>query len=111
MADEAYIVALQRVIGELHGCPSQHMGTVNVQETMAARIIWQGDVEVFLLVGHPRAVTCYAWLRKDTARRRRFFAVLGTAIVKTPLDAVKFAHMLSTGPLIDEFCKLVEGPR
>jgi len=110
MLDDAYVAGLQRLIRELHGCPSEHLETVHVQETVQEMTIWQGDVEVFAVPSHPRATRCYAWLKQAAQRnRRRLYAVLGNTVIKTPLDAVKFAHMVNIGPLIDEFSQLVEG--
>ena len=43
----------------------------------------------------------------DVRRRQkvRFFAVLETGVVRSPLDAVKFAHVAANATLIDEFSK------
>jgi len=107
-AGKEYIAALQRVIAELHGCSSLHIETVWVHETFLGKSIWHGNVEVFLLSGHPRAEMCYAWTQPlvRKSKRVRFFAVLATSVIKTPLDAVKMAHLAASGSLINDFSKL-----
>jgi hypothetical protein len=108
MPGKGYIAALQRVIGELHRCSSLHIETVWVHETFLGKSVWHGNVEVFLLSGHPRAEKCYAWTQPlgRKSKRVRFFAVLGTTVIKTALDAVKMAHLAASGSLINDFSKL-----
>lgn len=62
---EAYILTLQMVIRELHGCGSTHVETVPVHEVFKGQTVWQGDVEIFELKGHPKAKRCYAWSHID----------------------------------------------
>jgi len=103
------IAMLQRVIVEIHSCSAQHLETAHVAETFLGRTIWEGDVEVFAVLGHPRARRCYAWVKRiGGLKRARFFAVLETTVIRTALDAVKFAHISTNAPLIDEFSKLAE---
>jgi hypothetical protein len=105
--DQGYIAALKRVIEELHACSPEHRETVHVRETFLGRTVWQGNVEVFTVTGHPRARTCYAWIKPRTRKRKRsrFFAVLGNSAIQSALDAVKFVHVASSAPLIDELSK------
>lgn len=58
-----YIAQLKKAILAQHGCGARHFTTVPVTKTSRGKIIWQGDVEVFDLIKHPKAVTCYAWSR------------------------------------------------
>jgi hypothetical protein len=103
------IAMLRRVINELHCCEVEHLETVHVVENGLGRIIWEGDVEVFATRSTGRTRKCYAWVRRVGRRRHvRFFAVLETTVIKTALDAVKFAHVASSHSLIDEFSKLAE---
>jgi hypothetical protein len=85
-----------------------HVETVWVHETFLGKSVWHGNVEVFLLAGHPRAEKCYAWTQSlgRRSKRVRFFAVLGTTIIKTALDAVRMAHLAPTGALVNDFSKL-----
>ena len=108
--DQGYIDALQRIIAELHGCSSEHVETVAVHEVFLGRTMWQGNVEVFAVTGHPRAQRCYAWIHPRTRKRKRsrFFAVLGSSAVKSALDAVKFMLVSTSAPLINEFSTVSE---
>lgn len=86
-----YIDRLRTAIRDLHGCESAHVGTTPVKETFQGKTIWEGDVETFYLIGHPKAVRCYAWAHasgKDD-KSTRYVAVLAVPPVKSPLDAVK----------------------
>jgi hypothetical protein len=108
--DRDYIVALQRIIAELHGCSSEHIESVHIHEMFLGRTVWQGNVEVFTVFAHPRAQKCYAWIHPRTRRRKRsrFFAVLGSSAVKSALDAVKFVLVSTSAPLVNEFSRVGE---
>ena len=49
------INTLRQVILELHGCSSRHVSTVPVQQTSQGHTVWQGLIEVFDLINHPKA--------------------------------------------------------
>ncbi len=114
LPDEAYISTLQRIIAELHNCSSEYAETVHIKETVPGRVLWEGNVEVFTLIIHPRAKRCFAWIRRQgrSRKRVRFFAVLGTGVVRNALGAVRFAHLITNAQLVNEFSRLgeQEGP-
>ena len=83
------IERLQKAIRDLHGCDSTHMQTVAVHETFQGKIVWDGDVEVFLSIDHSRARRVYAWSYKGDNGETRRVAVLGVPPIDTPLDAVR----------------------
>ena len=85
------IDTLREVILELHGCSSRHVSTVPVQETSQGHTVWQGLIEVFDLIDHPKAHRCYAWTYPDDEGRMQFAAVLGLPPVQSAHDAVKAA--------------------
>lgn len=89
MTDPAGIPALQDAIRHLHGCEATHAETVHVDETFKGETVWSGDVEVFVLHGHPKAPRAYAWSEPTTGTRRRFFAVLHVPPVDSPAAAVR----------------------
>ena len=93
-----YIEALKATILRLHGCQADHIKTVPVTETFQDRIVWQGDVEVFNIRGHPKASTCYAWAHASGSddQGKRYVAVLAIPPVDSPQTAVKAA-------IVDEF--------
>jgi hypothetical protein len=108
VADEAYIKALERIIAEIHGCPSQHLETVRVHEVVVDRTVWEGDVEVFAVLGHPRAQRCFAWVPDHGPEGEpiRLFAVLETKLLRTALDAVKFVRVARSAELINKYSRL-----
>lgn len=90
MSTEAYIAELRDVIRRLHGVDSHHVESVPVLETFKGQTVWQGIVEVFELVGHPKASRLYAWIQ-DADGKKRHFTVLHVAPVDSPLAAVRAA--------------------
>lgn len=50
-----YIGELQAVILKLHGCAARYLETVPVSEIFRGETVWEGDVEVFEISGHPKA--------------------------------------------------------
>ena len=77
-----------------HDCESEHIDTVYVVETLKGGTIWEGEVFVFDLIGHPTALTCYAWSMDDQQVR----AVLREEPVDSPEAAVRAA-------LVQEHCE------
>lgn len=90
-----YIAELQAVILNLHGCESKYLETVPVTEEFQGETIWQGEVEVFELKGHPKAKRCYAWghATGENDQARRYVAVLELPPVDSPQTAVKAGIM------------------
>jgi len=88
-----YIAELQKAIRNLHGCESQYLETVPVTETFEGKTVWQGEVEVFELTGHPKATHAYAWSHKagKQDRETRYVTVLQIPPVDSPQTAVKVA--------------------
>ena len=56
-----YLSEIRAAIKHNHGCNSLHVQTVPVKEVFRGETAWEGDVEVFDLVGHAKAKRCYAW--------------------------------------------------
>lgn len=57
----AYIAELRSTIRRLHQCDASHTRTEAVKEVINGQVLWDGQVEVFALLGHDRALRCYAW--------------------------------------------------
>ena len=91
MTDPAGIPALLDAIRHLHGAEARHVETVLVHERTPddLQTVWEGDVEVFELVGHPNATRCYVWSEPTTGTKRRFFAALHVGQVNSPAMAVR----------------------
>ena len=90
-----YIARLQQAIRDLHGCESQYLETVPVKEMFQGKIVWQGDVEVFQIRGHPKAKRAFAWSHVAGAndQQTRYITVLELPPVDSPQAAVKAAIM------------------
>jgi len=86
-----YRQELARVVEAAHGA-ALHVRTVRVEETFQGRPAWVGDVEVFALTTHPKAILCFAWgVRRDDDKGWDVTTVLGVPPVTTPELAVKAA--------------------
>jgi hypothetical protein len=85
-----YIGELIDVIRRLHGCEAEYVETVPVTESFRGQTVWQGDVEVFNIRGHPVAKRAYAWSH-ETDKGKRYVAVLELPPVDSPEKAVRAA--------------------
>ncbi len=90
-----YLEELESVIVKLHGCEAAPVGTVAVEEIHQGKMVWQGEVEVFELTGHPRARLCYAWGLPDEIGTLQIVIVLEIPPVDSALMAVRVG--LATG--------------
>jgi hypothetical protein len=90
-----YIAELIEAIRRLHGCEATYLETVPVTETFQGETVWQGDVEVFGIRGHPKATKVYAWshLAGKNDQNERYVAVLELPPVTSPETAVRAANM------------------
>jgi hypothetical protein len=89
-----YIEELRGVIRRLHGVEARHIESVPVkEETSQGKTVWEGIVEVFELIGHPKASLVYAWARDtdDPAKLRRYVTILHLHLVTSPEAAVRAA--------------------
>ena len=84
------IPLLQKAIKETYGCESKYVESVPILEHFKAKTVWQGTVEVFDLIGHPKAKRAYAWTYRDGTQNKTI-AVLGIPPVDSPQSAVKVA--------------------
>jgi hypothetical protein len=91
VANKIYIKKLEAVIFQLHGATAKHVNTVPVHEVFQGQTVWQGEVEVFDLTGHPKAKRAYAWSHKEGENDagERFVAVLEIPPVDSALTAVR----------------------
>jgi hypothetical protein len=84
------ITKLKDAIRATHGCESLHVKSVLVVEEFEGQTAWQGTVEVFDLIGHPKAKRAYAWTYRD-GDQNKTIAVLAIPPVDSPQSAVKVA--------------------
>ena len=91
MNKQDYLAQVQVAVSQLHNCGAVWRETVSVHEIFKGETIWQGDVEVFDLQGHPKAKRAYAWshLGGKQDERTRFVAVLEIPPVESAETAVR----------------------
>jgi hypothetical protein len=85
------VVVLQEVIRKLHGCESEHVGSIPITEHFRDKVVWEGVVEVFSLRDHPKAKRCYAWFHHQDDQTMRYVAVLELPPVTSARKAVQVA--------------------
>lgn len=97
--DPAGIPALADAIRHLHGCEARHFRTERVCEVAPAtgEVAWEGDVEVFDVMGADKPLRCYAWSEAKTGTKRRFFAVLGVGKIDSAARAVQASILADAG--------------
>jgi len=78
---------------QLHNCGATWRETVFVREVFQGKTIWDGEVEVFDLNGHPKANRAFGWSHPDgdDNKTERFVAVLEIPPVVSPQTAVKIS--------------------
>ena len=87
----SHIQELRDVIRRLHGVESKHLESVPVKESFQGKVVWDGIVEVFQLIGHPKAGMAYAWTHETDSGTKRHVAVLQVHPVVSARDAVQAA--------------------
>lgn len=90
-----YIGEIQAAFLKLHGCEATYVETVPVHEKFQGQTVWQGDVEVFDIRGHPKATRGYGWsyVTGEHDQGQRYFTVLELPPVTSPQTAVQAAIM------------------
>ena len=75
----------QHAIRQTHGAKKiQFVHREPVVETFEGETVWEGEVLVFMLSGHPSATICYAWEVDGQVT-----AVLHTGPIDSPREAVR----------------------
>jgi hypothetical protein len=83
---------LTQAVESLHHCRAKLAQTVPVHEEFQGQVAWEGVVHVCDLTGHPTASRAYAWSSPiEGGTKHRFFAVLHTERICSPLEAVRAA--------------------
>lgn len=90
-----YLDRLQVAVSQLHSCGATYRETVPVHEMFKGQTVWQGEVEVFELTGHPKAKRAYGWSHIHGAQdeQERFVAVLEIPPVESAVTAVRASIM------------------
>jgi hypothetical protein len=89
----SHIHDLREVIKRLHGAEAKHVESVPVKETHQGKTVWDGVVEVFDLIGHPKTHRVYAWAHEtgDPKKPKRHVTVLHIPPAISPETAVRAA--------------------
>jgi hypothetical protein len=81
---EADIAELKAAVERHHRCPATYRATERVRGPQ------QFEVALFDILGHPRALVCYAWFSPvGGTERRRAHTVLREGPIHTSIDAVR----------------------
>ena len=83
-----YIGELRSTIRRLHRCEASHSRSESVRRVVDGRVLWEGKVEVFALLGHDDALRCYAWGNMDNEGRWEVTTVLAIPPVVSAETAV-----------------------
>jgi hypothetical protein len=86
VASKENIKRLQQVIFHLHKVDSEWIESKHVREVFGGKTLWEGDVEVFILNGHPKAKRCYGWTYGEP---EEFITILELPPVTDAQSAVK----------------------
>lgn len=86
-----YLDRLQLAAQEMLKCGAHWLRTEPVHEILRGKTVWRGEVEVFGLIGHPKAKRAYVWSRQASDKDARLVAVLEIQPVIDPQSAVKAA--------------------
>ena len=81
----------EQAIDATHAAKGRLLSRERVQECFEGQPVWEGEVLVFELEGHPGASRCYAWEVDGQVT-----AVLHTGFVDSPIKAVR-ASILAEG--------------
>ncbi len=84
--NELTVSEFEKAIRATHGAEAGLIDRVSVHETFDGQTVWEGEVLVFSLHGHPTARKCYAWSVDGCVT-----AVLHEGPVTSPLTAVRAA--------------------
>jgi hypothetical protein len=85
--NETDIAELKVAVERAHRCPATYRSSERVRDQNQ-----QYDVAVFDILGHPRALVCYAWFgANDKSSNRRAITVVREGPIHTSLDAVRLA--------------------
>ena len=90
MVKKQYLLRLLYAIEALHKCRAEWVETVPVTETFLGQTVWDGEVEIYNLEGHPKAKRCYGWAHAK-GDGERFVTVLEIPPADSPQNAVKVA--------------------
>lgn len=69
------VQSLEEAIKAMHKCNAMHVRSESVHDVFQEETAWQGTVEVFYLIGHPKAQFAYAWQYEDDDKKTKTVTV------------------------------------
>jgi len=86
------IEQLRIAVETMHHCKASHEASTPILEMFRDQTVWEGVVESFALIGHPRAKRCYAWSYQRDGQTQ-YVTALAMPPVESPITAVRAAIM------------------
>ena len=86
MQRSKYLSQLKQAIRTTHGCDSLHISTTRDVPQLEGATEWDGDVEIFEIIGHPKASRCHAWGHEENGQFKAT-ALLELASADSPSTA------------------------
>ena len=80
------IAELKGAVETTYHCKALHVGTERIKETFQRDIVWDGIVEIFVLMAHPKARRSYAWSYVENGETR-----YATVLELHPVESAKTA--------------------
>ncbi|MFL5512391.1 MAG: hypothetical protein ACJ8CN_08145 [Gemmatimonadales bacterium] len=85
--NDTEIAELKTAVERAHRCPATYRASERVREQSQ-----EFEVALFDILGHPRALLCYAWFSNGSSPTApRTCTVLREGPIHTSVDAVRFA--------------------
>src|SRR6476620_4509505 len=84
------IEAMHIAIRQVHRCFCKHVESALVVLRIDGETVWDGTVEIFDLIGHPKAKRAYAWTHQSGGQNTTV-AVLELPPVYSPQTAIAAA--------------------
>jgi len=79
------------VVEKSWNCKARHVASKAIMEGFEGQVVWNGIVEVFDLVEHPKAERCYAFYFVEDNGEKVIKTVLGIPPVDSEVSAVRTA--------------------
>lgn len=75
---------LKQAVQVAHNCEAVHQDSIHV----CVPTLWEGEVELFKVLGHADSQQCYAWVY-ECDKVHHFITVLASGAIKSPEAAVR----------------------
>jgi hypothetical protein len=86
------IAEIQKAVEKAAKVPAEHLESKPIREIFNGKVVWEGVIEVFTLLGHEKASRAYGW-RIGEGQSAKYKTVLEIPPIKGAHDAVRMAIM------------------